>query len=138
MLSGDPVHRMCGVGKLDTSANERAAIVTLGSKPFVKAGKETLDSIRRPSGACFDKTRKPLPKELVLAPKCCHDEVFLGTKVFVERHAGDASFFENCIDTHSMKAPGAKHALRDREEMIPFSYSHILYIPDVLPMAQRY
>jgi len=124
VLSGDPVHRMRGVWKLHTSANERAAIIALGSKPFVKAGKETFDSIRRPSGACFDKTRKPLTKELVLAPKCSHDQVFLGTEVFVECHAGDASFFKNRIDTHSMKAPGAEHALRNREEMIPFSYSH--------------
>jgi len=35
----------------------------------MEAFKETFDPIRWPTGACFDKTRKPLPEELVLAPK---------------------------------------------------------------------
>jgi hypothetical protein len=69
----------------------------------MQAFKEALNPISWPSGACFDKTREPLPKELILTPKGGHNEVFLRTEVFVERHAGDTSFFENCIDTHGMK-----------------------------------
>ena len=99
----------------------------------MQAFKEALNPISWPGGACFDKTREPLPKEFVLAPKGSHNEVFLRTEVFVERHAGDASFFENCIDTHGMKASGAEHALRNREQMILFSCSHKLSIPYGLP-----
>jgi hypothetical protein len=90
----------------------------------VKASKEILDSIRWPSGTSFDKTRKPLSKELVLALKRSYDQFFLRTKVLVERHARNASFFENFIHTHSMKASRAEHALRDREQMVSFSHSH--------------
>jgi len=125
VLSGDPVHRMGGVGKLNTGANERAAIVTLGSKSFMKAFKEAVNPIHWPSGACFQKACQPLPKELVLAPKRSHDKVFLGAEIFVKRHARDAGFLENGIDTHGMKASGAEHTLGNGEEMIPFSLSHV-------------
>ena len=33
-----------------------------------------------------------MPEDLVLAAKCGDDQVFLGTKVLVNRHAGDAGF----------------------------------------------
>jgi hypothetical protein len=67
MLSGDLVHGMRGVGKLHASANERPAILTRETKSLVEAFKETLDPIRRPGRACFDKTRNPLAR----IPLCC-------------------------------------------------------------------
>jgi hypothetical protein len=36
-----------------------------------------------------------------------------------------------------MKAIGAEHALRNREEMVPFSHSHASSIRYVLPIAQN-
>lgn len=136
MLSGDPVHGMGGIREFHTGADERAAIVALRSKSFVEALKETLDPFGRPSRTGFDETREPLSKQLILALKRSHYEVFFGTKILVKRHPRNACFLENGVNTYSVKALCAKYSMGNGEKVIPFSRSHCRSIHPSLSTTQ--